>query len=367
MWKNTEVARRLKLAVPVIQGPFGGGISSVALAAAVCDSGGLGSFGVHHLDAAGIGEVARCLRECTSGPFALNLWVPLGDADDPRIDDAAFARNAALLAPYFRELGLAMPQRPARFAPPYDEQIEAVLRARPAVFSFVFGIPAQSVLERCRTLGIVTLGAATTVDEAIALERAGVDMVVATGFEAGGHRVSFLRPAEESLYGTFSLVPQVADAVRIPVIAAGGIADGRGIAAALTLGAQGVQIGTAFLACRESNADAAHRRMLLGPDARHTALTRVFSGRLARGIRNRLLAELQPHAAQIPQYPVQNWFGGFMKKGAAAQDRPDLMSLWCGQAAPLIRHQDARAVMAALVAQTTAIFDACQRDRPPLG
>lgn len=356
MWKNTEVARRLGLAAPIIQGPFGGGISSVELVAAVCDSGGLGSFGVHHLDAHGIGDVASRIRARTSGPFALNLWIPLDDADDPQIDDAAFARNTELLRPYFAELGLPAPQRPERFAPPYAEQIEAVLAARPAVFSFVFGIPSHSVLQRCRELGIVTLGAATTVDEAIALEQAGVDMVVATGFEAGGHRVSFLRSAEASLSGTFSLVPQVVDSVRIPVIAAGGIADARGIAAALALGAQGVQIGTAFLVCEESNADPTHRKMLFSPDARYTGLTRVFSGRLARGIRNRLMDELQPHAGQVPQYPVQNWFGGILKKAAAAQQRPDLMSLWCGQAAPLLTHRDARALMAALVDETSSII-----------
>lgn len=355
MWTHTEVARRLGLAAPIIQGPFGGGISSVELVAAVCESGGLGSFGVHHLDADGIGDVARRIRERTAAPFALNLWIPLDDADDPRIDDAAFARTTALLQPYLAELGVPAPQRPARFAPPYAGQVEAVLAARPAVFSFVFGIPSQEVLRRCRELGIVTLGAATTVEEAMALERAGVDMVVATGCEAGGHRVSFLRSAEESLTGTFSLIPQVADAVRIPVIAAGGIADGRGIAAALALGAQGVQIGTAFLACEESNADATHRKMLFSPDARHTGLTRVFSGRLARGIRNRLMNELQPHAAHIPPYPVQNWLTGILKRAAAAQERPDLMSLWCGQAAPLLTHRDARALMAALVEETTAL------------
>lgn len=355
MWKNTEVARRLGLGVPIIQGPFGGGISSVELVAAVCEAGGLGSFGVHHLDAPGIADVAARIRARTARPFALNLWIPLDDADDPQIDDAAFARNAALLQPYFDELGLVVPQRPARFMPHYAEQVEAVLAARPAVFSFVFGIPAPDVLARCRALDIVTLGAATTVDEALALEQAGVDMIVATGFEAGGHRVSFLRAAEESLTGTFALVPQVADAVRVPVIAAGGIADGRGIAAALALGAHGVQIGTAFLACEESNADALHREMLFSPDARHTGLTRVFSGRLARGIRNRLMNELQPQAAQVPQYPVQNWFGGIMKKAALAQGRPDLMSLWCGQAAPLLTQRDARALMAALIEETSRI------------
>ncbi|RTZ39239.1 nitronate monooxygenase [Candidimonas sp. SYP-B2681] len=364
MWKNTEVARRLGLAAPIIQGPFGGGISSVDLVVAVCEAGGLGSYGVHHLDAKGIREVAIQIRAGTSRPFALNLWIPLDDADDPQIDDATFVRNATLLEPYFTELGLASPRRPERFAPPYAEQIEAVLEARPAVFSFVFGIPSQSVLRRCRELGIVTLGAATTVDEAIALEHAGVDMIVATGFEAGGHRVSFLCSAEESLSGTFSLVPQVVDAVRIPVIAAGGIGDARGVAAALALGAHGVQIGTAFLACVESNADATHRKMLFSPEARYTGLTRVFSGRLARGIRNRLMNELQAHETQIPQYPIQSWFTGIMKKAAREQERSDLMSIWCGQAAPLLRHRDARSLMAALIKETSTITSATRTGNP---
>lgn len=355
MWKTTEVTRRLGLTVPIVQGPFGGGISSVDLVVAVCESGGLGSFGVHHLDADGIGAVASAIRARTARPFALNLWMPLDDSDDPQLDDATFDRNAALLQPYFAELGLASPQRPRRFAPPYAEQIEAVLAARPAVLSFVFGIPAPEVLRRCRDLGIVTVGAATTVAEAVAIEQAGVDMVVATGFEAGGHRVSFLGQPEASLTGTFALVPQVADAVRIPVIAAGGIADGRGIAAALALGAQGVQVGTAFLACAESNAAPVHRDMLFSPAAGDTALTTVFSGRLARGIRNRLMTELQPHAAQLPPYPVQNWLTSAVKRGAVTQGRPDLMSLWCGQAAPLLTQRDARSLMATLVEETSRV------------
>lgn len=298
----------------------------------------------------------------------LNLWIPLDDADDPRIDDAAFERSMELLQPYFMELGLPSARRPKRFAPPYAEQIEAVLQARPAVFSFVFGIPSPSVLQRCRELGIVTLGAATTVEEAIALEQAGVDMIVATGSEAGGHRVSFLRSAEESLTGTFSLIPQVVDAVRIPVVAAGGIADARGIAAALMLGAQGVQIGTAFLACDESNADPTHRNMLFRPEARHTGLTRAFSGRLARGIRNRLMNELEPHVARLPQYPIQNWFTAKLKAAAAAQQRSDLMSLWCGQSASLLAHRDARALMTALIEETTIITERHRKkDRRPRG
>ncbi|WP_137818474.1 nitronate monooxygenase family protein [Pseudomonas sp. 2FG] len=357
MWKSTEVSRRLNLAAPIIQGPFGGGLSSVELVVAVCEAGGLGSFGVHHLAGAQIREVAHNIRSRTQRPFALNLWIPFQDSEHPSLSAEEFARNVERLTPYYNELGMPPPVRPERFTPSYAEQVEAVLEARPAAFSFVYGVPSAEVLRRCRELEIVTIGAATTADEALALERAGVDLIVATGFEAGGHRVSFLRAAEHSLTGTFALVPQVVDAVKVPVIAAGGIADGRGIAAALALGAQGVQIGTAFLACAESAASEVHRRMLFSPEAKHTALTRAFSGRLARGIRNRFIDELRAEEANLPQYPVQNWFTGAIKAAAIAQDRADLISLWAGQAAPLLRHRDAQALMQALLEEASAVLD----------
>lgn len=351
-WKNTVLTQRLGLTAPIVQGPFGGGLSSVDLAAAVSESGGLGSFGVHHLSGSQIEQTAQAIRARTKLPFALNLWVPYEDSEEPPLSDQDFERHLALLAPYYKELGEPLPARPERFSPKYDEQIEGLLAARPAVFSFVFGVPSPDILRRCKALDILTLGAATTPEEAIALDRAGVDMVVATGFEAGGHRVSFLRSAESSLTGTLALIPQVVDAIKAPVIAAGGIADGRGIAAALALGAQGVQIGTAFLACAESSASEIHRQKLFGPEAKHTALTRAFSGRLARGIQNRFMDELKAHEDRMAPYPMQNWLTGRMKPAAIAQGRTDLMSLWSGQSAPLLEHRDARSLMHALQQQT---------------
>lgn len=351
-WKNTVLTKRLGLGVPIIQGPFGGGLSSVDLVAAVSESGGLGSFGVHHLPGAQINETVKAIRAKTKRPFALNLWIPFENSEASHLSDADFERFRAVLVPYFKELNEPLPVRPERFGPNYDEQIEALLEARPAVFSFVFGIPSPDILSRCRELDIVTLGSATTPDEAIALDRAGVDMVVASGFEAGGHRVSFLRPAESSLIGTIALIPQVVDAIKAPVIAAGGIGDGRGIAAALVLGAQGVQIGTAFLACAESSASEIHRQKLFSSDAKSTALTRVFSGRLARGIENRFMRELQTQDEGIAPYPVQNWLTGRMKSAAIAQGKTDLISLWSGQAAPLLKHRQTRELMQALQEQT---------------
>jgi nitronate monooxygenase len=354
MWKHTDVARRLALAAPIIQGPFGSGLSSVQLVVAVCEAGLLGSFGVHHLDGTGIRDVARSIRARTRRAFALNLWIPLHDSDDPQLSDEEFARASETLRPYFDELGVPLPSRPARFGPRYDEQIEAVLDARPAVFSFVFGIPSREVMAECVSRNIVTLGAATTPAEAQLLEAAGVDMIVASGFEAGGHRASFLRPPQECLTGTMSLIPQVVDAVRVPVIATGGIADGRGVAAALMLGAQGVQIGTAFLACDESGTSSLHREKLRQVQPTQTALTRAFSGRLARGIRNRLMDELAACEKSFAPYPVQGWITGHLRKAAVEADRSDLLALWSGQSAPLVRFRKAPELAAALIDETSA-------------
>jgi nitronate monooxygenase len=357
-WKSSAVAQRLGLTAPIVQGPFGSGLSAVDLVVAVAESGLLGSFGVHHLDGAGIVDIASRIRARTAGPFALNLWIPLHDSEAPQLSDAQYLVARELLQPYFNELDITPPPRPASFGPNYEEQVEAVLECRPAVFSFVYGVLSADILERCRALGITTLGAATTVAEAKLLEYAGVDFIVATGFEAGGHRVSFLQEPESCLTGTLSLIPQIVDAVKIPVIAAGGIADGRGIAAAMMLGAQGVQIGTAFLACEESSASQLHRDKLFSPDATQTVLTRAFTGRLARGIRNHMINAMQPHAASFAQYPVQAWLMAQLKQAAIAANRSDLLPLWSGQSAPLLKHRRARDLCADLIAQASMLLDA---------
>ena len=232
---------------------------------------------------------------------------------------------------------------------------QAALRV-PA-FSFVFGVPDKVVLAECRRRSIATIGAATSVDEATALEAAGVDVVVASGFEAGGHRPSFLRSADSSLTGLFALVPQVVDAVEIPVIAAGGIADGRTVAAALMLGASGVQVGTAFLACEESNAAPGHRAALLGASREPTVLTRAFSGRLARGLRNRLADYLESIPSVLP-YPVASGLLAPLRRAALLRDRVEMMPLFAGQGAPLLRHRRAKDVFEALVSETDATLRA---------
>jgi nitronate monooxygenase len=349
---HAEFARRLRLDLPIVQGPFGSGLSSVDLVTAVSEAGALGSFGVHHLDRAGIRAVDAQIRARTRRPYALNLWIPLGDSDAPELSDAQWRGACDLLRPWFDELAVPLPARPARFGPHYQEQVETLLELRPPVFSFVFGVPAPDVLERCRSAGIATLGAATTPAEAKLLEDAGVDMIVASGSEAGGHRVSFLREPEECLTGTLALVPQVLDTVKVPVIAAGGIADGRGIAAVLSMGAAAAQIGTAFLACEESNASPLHRAKLFSKDARRTTLTRAFTGRLARSIHNDFIDALQGQERILAPYPVQAWLTGQLKAAGLDAGRADLMSLWSGQGAPLLVHRRAADLLRSLVDET---------------
>jgi nitronate monooxygenase len=230
-----------------------------------------------------------------------------------------------------------------------------LLDANVPVFSFIFGIPAREMLDECRRKRIVTIGTATTRDEAAALDEAGVDAVVASGFEAGGHRGSFLRPAEDSLTGTMSLVPQVVDAVGVPVIAAGGIGDARGVAAALALGAEGVQMGTVFLTCEESGASRLHREALREPAARHTGLTKGFTGRLARGIRNRLMEELNRSGAESLPYPLQRQLVRNLATAAEAAGRADLMPLWAGQSAGLSTCTEAAEFLGVLVEELAEV------------
>ena len=349
-WHASRVSELLGLRHPIIQGPFGGGLSSVELVAAVSGAGGLGSFGVHHLDPAAIAAVAGKLREATSGPFALNLWVSNHDLPETEMTRSRFDYAVARLRPLYDEVGAEPPSYPERFSASFEEQAEAVLEARPAAFSFVFGVPDAGLLDALRERGIVTLGTATTPDEAVALDDAGVDVVVASGAEAGGHRGAFLRVAEDSLVGTLPLVAIAAAEVRAPVVAAGGIADARGIAAALALGADAVQIGSAFLATQESGTTAEHRAALLGP-ARQTRLTRAFSGRLARGLPNQLMEHLTAEGP-IEPYPYQGYLLAPIMAAARAQGRTDVVALWAGQASPLIAHRHAGELYAALVRGT---------------
>jgi nitronate monooxygenase len=353
MWCDTVISKRLGIAYPILQGPFGNGLSSVELVAAVSKAGGLGCFGANSLSAEQIKEIAGEIRARTDKPFAINLWV--GGTSEPAPSKEQIDRMRLWFVPFYRELGMRPPPLPKRFAPDYQSQIEAVIAVKPHVFSFTFGIPSSDILRECRRRGIVTIGTASTVQEARALDDGNVDAIVATGFEAGGDSGSFLHESQDRLTGTLALVPQVVDAVKVPVIAAGGIADERGLLAALALGAQGVQIGTAFLACEESAVASVHRDKFFTDDARDTVLSRALSGRLTRAIPNRLMTELAARASS-PPYPVQKWFIDTLRSAAVAQGRSDLLPLAAGQAAPLARRQSAATFMAQLAEQTPRLL-----------
>jgi nitronate monooxygenase len=354
-WRESKAAQRLGVRYPLIQGPFGG-LSSVALAASVSNSGGLGSFGAAQLSPTQITETVVQLRESTDKPFSLNLWVSTYDEAARSTTSARIEASVLAAQHYFAELNIPTPEAPKFSAPDFNAQVDALLQARPPVASFIFGIPPKSVLEECRASGIVTIGSATTGAEAKAVADAGMDLVVASGFEAGGHRGSFLAPAEASLTGTFALIPQVADNVGIPVIAAGGIADARGIVAAFALGADAVQIGTAFLVCEGSGIGPLHRQALLSDAVRSTGLSRYFSGRLARGIRNRFMSDMEESELDPLPYPLQRALMRPYTEAATRQERTDLLPLWAGQAAALIRHTTVEALMESLIRETDELY-----------
>ena len=353
-WNENRLTAKLGIDYPVIQGPLGG-LSSQQLTAAVSNFGGLGSFGAHGLTPEAIKEAIAEIRSLTSKPFAMNLWVSMEDEGARTSDENAFNRSLTPLTTHLAALGAPRPTfkpyLPARF----EDQARVLLDANVPVFSFIFGIPPREILEECRAKSIVTIGTATTPEEGAALQEAGVDVIVASGFEAGGHRGSFLRSAEDSLTGTLSLVPQITDKVKVPVIAAGGIADARGVVAALALGAEGVQMGTVFLACKESGASLLHRQALREKKAGHTALTKGFTGRLARGIHNRLLQELNQEGTAVLPYPLQRSLVRNLAIPAEAAGRSDLLPLWAGQSANLSTCTDVSSFLTSLVEEISEI------------
>src|SRR5713101_4942971 len=353
-WNRNRLTEKLVIDYPIIQGPLGG-LSSQRLTAAVSNFGGLGSFGALSLSPEEIKNVISQIRSLTSKPFEVNLWVSMEDDGARSSDEAAFNRNLAPLASYFAELQSPRPQYKPYSPIRFEDQARILLDEKVPVFSFIFGIPPKEILDECRAKGILTIGTATTPDEAVALQEARVDAIVASGFEAGGHRGSFLRAAEDSLTGTLSLVPQIVDNVDVPVIAAGGIGDARGVVAVLALGAEGVQMGTVFLACEESGASLLHRQALRGKKAGHTALTKGFTGRLARGIHNRLLQELNQEGTAILPYPLQRKLVRNLAIPAEAAGRSDLLPLWAGQSANLSSCTDVSSFLTALVEEISEI------------
>jgi nitronate monooxygenase len=335
-WADRRLLDMLGVDLPIVQAPMAGASGS-AMAAAVSTAGALGSLPCAMLDAAGIRAEVDALRQQTNRPFNLNFFCHTPAAADAE-REASWRRR---LSVYYADLGVDAPAATLRAGrTPFDEQMCALVEAIvPKVVSFHFGLPAPELVSRVTTAGCVVLGSATTVAEARWLEERGCNAVIAQGYEAGGHRGMFLSELlnEEVAMqpGTFALLPQVVDAVTVPVIAAGGIADGRGIAAAFALGAAGVQIGTAYLFTAEALISDLHRAALDSAQADHTTLTNVFSGRPARGIVNRLVREVGPMAPEAPAFPMAGGALAPLKAAAEAAGDTDFSALWSGQSANL--------------------------------
>jgi nitronate monooxygenase len=347
-WTRNRLTATLGIDYPIIQGPLGG-LSSQKLTAAVSNFGGLGSFVAFSLAPQAVADAVAEIRTLTSRPFAMNLWVSMEDEGASASDERAFNRSLTPLLAHLDALGAPRPSYKPYAPLRFEDQARVIIDAKVPVFSFIFGIPPREMLDECRSKNIVTIGTATTPDEAVALADAGVDAIAASGFESGGHRGSFLRKAEDSLFGTMSLVPLTVDAVDLPVIAAGGIGDARGVVAALALGADGVQMGTVFLAGADSGASRLHREALTSRKAGHTALTRGFTGRLARGIYNRLMEDVNRAGTEILPYPLQRGLVRNVAIAAEAAGRSDLLPLWAGQSANLSTSMDATSFLRRLV------------------
>jgi nitronate monooxygenase len=318
----------LGIELPIIQAPMAG-IQGGDLTAAVCDAGGLGSLPCAMLGVDAMEDAVASIKARTSKPFNVNFFCH--KSPEPNADREASWRAA--LTPYYRELGIdpaRVPAGPAR-APFSHESADVLDAFRPAVVSFHFGLPSADLLMRVRAWGSKIVSSATTVEEALWLETHGADLIIAQGLEAGGHRGTFLSHDLNGQMGTFALVPQIARAVKVPVIAAGGIADAKGVAAALALGAAGAQVGTAYMLCSEAKTSAVHRAALKSDRARHTALTNLFTGRPARGIINRVMRELGPMSAFPPAFPLASTAMAPLRAQAESLGSGDFSPLWSGQ------------------------------------
>jgi nitronate monooxygenase len=334
---------------PIIQAPMAGAQGS-AMAIAVSNAGGLGSLPCAFLPPDVMRREIREIQAATTGPYNVNFFCHTPPAPDEARERAWRER----LAPYYRELGID--EEPDANGPgrrPFDADAAAVVEeCKPPVVSFHFGVPAPELIARVRATGARIVSSATTVEEAIWLERSGVDAIVAQGMEAGGHRGMFLSDDVTTQVGTLALVAQIVNAVRVPVIAAGGIADARGVAAAMALGAVGVQVGTAYLLCPEATTSVLHRAALASDAARHTAVTNVFTGRPARSIVNRIMRELGPLCGDAPAFPLAATAMLPLRAKAESQGSADFSPLWCGQNAA-----GARAIPAADLTRSLAGYD----------
>jgi len=353
MWPDRRILDLFGIELPIVLAPMAGA-SGAELAIAVGEAGGLGSLPCAMLSPDQIRNEIGVIRQRTARPLNLNFFAHKSPPADPD-REAGWKKR---LQPYYAEYGIdpaTIPSGPGRN--PFDEAACAIVEEhRPEIVSFHFGLPEEALLDRVRRTGAKIIASATTVAEARWLESAGCDVIIAQGAEAGGHRGIFLEEDVATQPGTFALVPQVVDAVSVPVIAAGGIADARGLAAAFMFGASAVQIGTAYLKCPESLITPIHRAALSQARDDRTVLTNVFTGRPARGLMNRFVRETGPISADAPAFPLPTSAAGPLRKAAEAAGSSDFSPLWAGQAAPLAKPMPAAELTRGLAREAQALL-----------
>ncbi|RSZ59147.1 nitronate monooxygenase [Massilia atriviolacea] len=332
---------------PILQGPMAGGASRAELVAAVSNAGGLGCMAGSLMSPAALRDEVGRIRSMTDQPFLMNFFVLQTPAPTPEEVDTA----VELLRPVWESLGWSNLPVPTQWCQDFDAQFDTLIELRPAAASFTFGILTPSQVERLHDAGIYVMGTVTTVDEALAWENVGADAVIASGIESGGHRGTFLGPQEDATLGGKALWPQVAQAVEIPVIAAGGIMTGVDITEALALGAQAVQMGSAFIVTDESGIHPAYKQRLIDARDTPTRLTRAFSGRYARGLENTFMRKMESVEKQVPAYPVQNALTTGIRAAAAERGDTELMSLWAGAEIRRARPMPVAKLMQMLVAE----------------
>ncbi|ARB92010.1 NAD(P)H-dependent flavin oxidoreductase [Legionella longbeachae] len=350
MWR-AKLAEKIGIKYPIIQAPMAGGATTPELVAGVSNAGGLGSLGAGYMSPTDIRSAIRKIRELTANPFAVNLFIP----EHNQVTPSQMHKACCDIQQSCIELNLEIKPVVQPYAPSFSEQLKVLIEEKIPVFSYAFGLLDLAWISQFKKNHTILMGTATNLEEAYELEKSGIDALVAQGCEAGGHRGTFLGKAEDSLIGLFSLLPQLVDKLKIPVIAAGGIMDGRGIIAATDLGADGVQMGTAFLTCPESGIPDSYKHTLLAQFQDNTVLTRAFSGKLARGIRNKFIERMDEKKTNILSYPIQNALTTTMRKKAKEEQHIDFMSMWSGQSAQLCRNLSASELINTLLIEVESL------------
>ena len=356
VWYDTPVTSMLNITYPIVQAGMAGGVTTPQLVASVSNAGGLGSLGAGYMTPEQMKKAISDIKLLTPKPFAVNLFIP---EDDPSSEES-IANVQLKLQGYADQLGISDQERKRKSfletQKEYQEKLQIIIDEAVQVCSFTFGVPSIEDVQRLKKEKMMLVGTATTVKEAIINEKRGVDLVVMQGMEAGGHRGTFTGDFQASLIGSTSLIPQTVDAIQIPVIAAGGIMDGRGVLSMLALGADAVQMGTAFVTCQESGANPIHQHAILTSTEDQTVVTPVFSGKPARGINNDFVGEMEG-LNDLPGYPTLNTLTKEVRKQAAIQKRPEWMSLWSGQSPRLSTSKSAEQIIDHSVKQVTDILE----------